>query len=274
MSPFNPESFEAHSNVGGAFMVGVPDRSDGPAVTAFISVNAQILNHPIDNTHDYPIHEIPLLRRLHHRRGGSVLVRANWVPGVPRLHKLTQAGFEAEWDALVARYKVNDSVNLCYALYGGVNGQPRRLDTVMKTVVEAWAQLLRSLEKERRSMTDQDVENIIALCEPDQGRINPIASIDTGILDSITIPMPAATGDGITVTEGDAKSFDVSQLAAFLVTKGVDEKTAATYAAEAPRSDKGNLDDESWGRVFGVGKHPQKRAKLVELYQEYTSAVE
>lgn len=267
--PFNPDSIEIHSNVGGAFHVGVEDRDDGPKVTAFISVNAQIRCFPINVTNGYPIHEIPLLRRLHARKGGSVVAMSNWAPGTPRLRRLTKAGYEQMWDSLVERYKVNDSLNHAFALYGGTNGQPRRLDAVLKKVVEAWSLLMKQCEQERRKLTDADVEAVIALCEPDEGRGTIMATIDSGVLDGIEIP--ATTTPSESETPG---IVDAGKLGNFLVSKGVAEETAATYAAEAMNADaKGNLDDDAWKRVHAVGMHPGKRAKLMTHFQEYNSAL-
>ena len=263
--PFATENLEQHSSVaGGAFQIGVADRNIGAPVTASISINVHIRNAPVNVTHDFPIHEIPILRAIHGAKAGTVQLLASWVPGVSRVRKLTQAAFEEEWDALVRRYQQGEHKNLCHDIYGGVNGQPRRLDKVMKTVVEAWRQRIQRLEMERRMLNESDLEEIVGLCLPDYQRMT-IDAIDPSGMEGLE--QTSAPEDGTR-----PMNLESSNLAAFLIKQNVSADTAKTYASEAGQTADGELPAEGWARVHAVGKHVGKQDKLKSLFKDFKSA--
>lgn len=140
-----------------AFSVGdeTSKRVNGRIVGVGVYVN---ISHKIQGREGdaaIPIYEVPLMRRMYERDGGTITLRPNWVPSIPRHRLLTDALFDdkntneadsiGELNRLRRTYLLKNSgvaVDLMAEVYGATKAeQAKNLQKGMKAVFDGWMDL-------------------------------------------------------------------------------------------------------------------------------------
>jgi hypothetical protein len=140
-----------------AFSVGdeAAKRVNGRIVGVGVYVN---ISHKIQGREGdaaIPIYEVPLMRRMYERDGGTITLRPNWVPSIPRHRLLTDALFDdkntneaesiGELNRLRRTYLLKNSgsaVDLMAEVYGATKAeQAKNLQKGMKAIFEGWMDL-------------------------------------------------------------------------------------------------------------------------------------
>lgn len=140
-----------------AFSVGDESakRLNGKIVGVIVSVNVSHKNREREGDAAIPIYEVPLMRRLYEREGGTLVIRPNWVPSIPRHRVLTDALFDdgnpdeyeaiGELPRLRRTYLLKNhqtKIDLMAEVYGATKAeQAKNLQNGMKDIWKAWTDL-------------------------------------------------------------------------------------------------------------------------------------
>lgn len=131
-----------------AFVVGDAQakRFNGKTVAFFVFVNCD-MNSPTRGRTDgcFPIHELPLVRRMFQAEGGDITIRADWVAGIPRHRNVTDLVFRDEMARLRTFYQLKNGTKvteLMTEVYGASEvEQTKKVHAKMKEVYFAWLAL-------------------------------------------------------------------------------------------------------------------------------------
>lgn len=194
-----------------AFAVGDEQakRINGKVVGVIVSVNVSHKNREREGDAAIPIYEVPLMRRLYEREGGTLILRPNWVPSTPRHRFLTDALFDdrnkdeqdstGELPRLRKTYLIKSSQtkeDLMAEVYGPTKAeQARNLQAGMRSIYDAWRKLYAQKVEEVRA-EHPDLENeVLSLFPPDEGVTQRVFDATVEAL------MLELTGQVITVNE-------------------------------------------------------------------------
>lgn len=143
-----------------AFSVGdeTSKRFNGRIIGVCVFVNVSHKNQGREGDACIPLYEVPLMRRLYERDGGTLTIRPNWVPSIPRHRVLTDVLFDdkntqeaealGELNRLRRTYLLRNSgqvVDLMAEVYGATKAeQARNLQKGMKEIFDGWKALYES----------------------------------------------------------------------------------------------------------------------------------
>jgi hypothetical protein len=243
------EALELGSTIKGkASHIGQADRGAGRVVRHQIFVNVYC-GYSLDvgrkdPTVAHAIHEIPLLRRKYGNQG-EIIPRASWVSGTPRVHEMT------EIDCRNERERLEKSYGEIFAdVYGGSHGAKCTLFDAMADAVKAWNAMQGRVSDADRRINDDDIAEVVRAIEPEAASIETIEPI-----------MPSDSTGQAGEADGD--------LVSFLTRNEVPDDKAQAFAREVKASEGQPLSDEAWSRIPGVGKHEQRRDKLIKLHEQF-----
>jgi hypothetical protein len=260
------EVFEANSTIQSkdgkakAFVVGQEHYDEGAPKRWYISVNYSATymgegGAVLAKDNNVPLHQVPLMR-MQYGHNGEVKVRANWVPGLPRMNPLTDAGYQREKARLIERYG-----DIFYAVYGGKDGQKCTLPDKLKEIGLAWSAMQKRLLSENRKMRDEDVEQIL-------NDAFPVDRLDADIQPLDEIEADAAAG---AVPNGKA----IADLIDHLITKGIPQKVAVPFAQAAADVDfrVDMVADQTWNTILDKRYGPERRVAQIEELRRLTAEV-
>lgn len=209
------------------FVIGESDRIHDTRIVAYAimcEAEYKVGDRELSGT-ALGLHEVVLYRRFYEELSGSVRIGANWPPGINRLRPLTQEQLQAELNRMKVTFVVpkGQTVMDLTSLYLGSEPaeQIRRLHTVMRRQMEAWAKLV-EIAKGRVPVAQKDVhpemllslacdhitprelEEVANIADPSRDGVGDV-ELPEAFLPS-SAPVASTTAPGSTLSEIEAQA--------------------------------------------------------------------
>jgi hypothetical protein len=299
------ESKEVNARGTGApaiYVVGERKTDTGRKVLPAIYVNCNVGHKDFRKFRHLPLHEIPLVRRLHRDAAGDVdIFTTGYAPGLPQVKWLSQSDAHEEYRRLAGSPDPHDPRPALYMLpsrgteppkniFALVYGEGRigaeRLFNAMRDMAIAWMKLVQRQER-GYAVTPEDVWEVLDIADPRM--LVPTLDIpEMPAIDAMELPRDGAVPTHAPVPPAPPKrapqataadpgaaaaraetttSAEEATFRAFLISEGMDEKLAVRFARECVAAGMNPLADEAWARVLGAkdAKDEKKRASLMKL---------
>jgi hypothetical protein len=282
------------------FIVGEKSREGGAKILPRIFINIMVGSKAHKALVNVPLHEVPLLKRLHQHFGGEAEILVDgYPPAIQQVAWMTRVDCDEELRRLRGELEPKDSrppkywlppqtsngsiINLFNEVYGnGRDGEKSFFIAIGKMAV-AWRKLFQDLALVRRKPTPEDIWDIIDIADPRHSvNLIDIPTID-GIsgISSETAPAEEAS-TGTMGRQGDELQRKASgpadngnadyELVEYLRTQKIPDPVALAFAQVVTRNSGNAPSDEQWKTVLGdLDKNAAARQALLDHLEHFVA---